>query len=221
MITVSNITKSYLKNRVLDGISFKIDETPCTGIIGHNGSGKSTLLSILAGVVSCDSGEVFYDNETITANFLKMNLGYLPQDDSLFYDLTVKDNIAYWKALLHITKNPQIFYLLGVEALLNKKVSELSGGMRKRVSIAISLLNSPKYLILDEPFNGIDAEYVTILQNYLLEYKKCGTTIIICSHKPKELKLLCDELIVLTNGKISDHCKKQTEIATFLSNYLS
>lgn len=200
MLVVENISKSFGKIRVLNNANFTLDNGECICLIGANGSGKSTLLSIIAGAINQDEGKIYTTDDNL--------IGYVPQDDILFEELTVMDNLKFWYAAYGLDKK-NIFSENSVENLLNlkefakKRVKILSGGMKKRVSIAVSLCHHPKYLVLDEPCSSLDLIYRNEIIHYLMILKSMGMGIIFSSHSSEEIINLCDKLIVLKNHHIS------------------
>lgn len=191
MLEVCNIKKNYGKKEVLKNISLRIEDGECIGIIGPNGSGKSTLLSIIVGVLKPTSGKVLLEGD----------IGYVPQDNALMEELTVKDNLEFWgavhsKSINEVLKNTYI-QALGIDEMLEQKVKRLSGGMKKRVNIAIALINNPQYIICDEACSALDILYKNEVVDYLLELKKKGKTILYTSHSRDEIERLCDKVYIL------------------------
>lgn len=190
MISINQICKKYKKKTVLEDISFSVKQGECIGILGQNGSGKSTLLSILAGTLSADSGTIDYEEE---GNII----GYVPQDNPLIFDLTVRDNLKLWygKAI------PSIVEELRLTEVLSQTVSHLSGGMRKRLSIAIAMAKDPDILILDEPSAALDLPCKQMIRDYLQGFCLKGGTVIIATHDEMELDM-CHRLLVIAGGHI-------------------
>lgn len=197
MLEILNIKKSYGKKEVLKNIDLKIEDGECIGIIGPNGSGKSTLLSIIVGVLKPSAGEIR----------LKGEIGYVPQDNALMEELTVKDNLEFWcatygKTVKELLEHNTYIEALGIKEMLYQTVKRLSGGMKKRVNIAIALINNPKYIICDEACSALDIVYKNEVVDYLLELKKQGKTIIYTSHSGDEIERLCDRVCILKEGYI-------------------
>lgn len=197
MLEIREIKKRYGKREILKGINLKVEEGQCVGIIGPNGSGKSTLLSIIVGAQKPSDGEVISQGE----------IGYVPQDNALMEELSVRDNLEFWCAAYHkklydVLEKNTYAKALGIEEMLDQKVKRLSGGMKKRVNIAIALINDPKYIILDEPCSALDIIYKNEVVDYLLELKKSGKAIIYTSHTGDEIERLCDRVCILKNGQI-------------------
>ncbi len=196
MVKLEGIYKEFKYKKVLRNVNLEIKTGECIGIIGANGSGKSTLISIIVGALKPTSGNRIIDGR----------IGYVPQDNALIEELSVKDNIEYWAAVNKKTLNDvfQIPYLeevLSIKEMMSERVCNLSGGMKKRVSIGISLINDPEYIILDEPCSALDIVYKTEVVKYLDKLKKLNKSIIYTSHNGDEIEKLCDRIYILKNGE--------------------
>lgn len=211
-IEVKNINAFYGKKQVLENVSFSSKEGECIGILGFNGCGKSTLLSILSGILKPKSGEIIYDKEIALSNgkfnksIFSKKIGFVPQENPLIPELSVYDNLKLWydkKEDLEKDLKSGLLHKLGVDTYVDKKVNQLSGGMKKRVSIAIATINKPDILILDEPGAALDLACKEDIKEYLSEYLKEGKNIIITTHEDIELEL-CDKLFILKNKKLSE-----------------
>lgn len=200
MIEVKNIKKSYGKHDVLKGINFEASKGECVGFVGANGCGKSTLLGILAGTLKANQGTISIHGENAT-------IGYVPQDNPLLSGLTVKDNLRFWycdsgKSLKDdlISGIPAIF---GLSKYAHFPVEKLSGGMKKRLSIACALANNPSILILDEPGASLDMLSKADIMDYLKVYLSKGNIILIASHEELELSL-CNRIYLIESGTLSE-----------------
>lgn len=197
MFIVKNISKCYGSKSILSDISFEVKSGMCIGLLGINGSGKSTLLNILAGCIKPDSGNYCFDGEG--------KLSYLPQENPLMDDLTALDNMKLWykgpSRNMMSDKNKLVFSQLGIESFLKKKVKTLSGGMKKRLSLAIALMNEPDILLLDEPLSALDMlckqGIVKCLQGFLAD----GGSIIIATHETAALDI-CHKIYSLKGGTL-------------------
>lgn len=203
----SNLSKSYSNTFSMKNISFQLSKNECLGILGDNGSGKSTLLSMLAGMQIPDSGEIYYDSMPITKK-QRNKISYVPQSPILIEELSVKDNLKLWCGIYninHFRKTKDILLelppVLNLESMFNKKVNTLSGGMKKKVSIAISLINKPDFIIMDEAFAALDMKTIDSLLQYLKYELSVG--IIYSSHNIYEILELCDRILILKQGEIS------------------
>lgn len=207
MLTADKITKNYGKHRVLNNVSLKAEKGECIGLIGANGCGKSTLLNILAGVLKADSGTISFENGVVatSANIADM-IGYVPQENPLFEKLSALDNLRFWygknTAGLKADLENGLPALFKITEYLNKRVENMSGGMKKRLSIACSLAKHQPILILDEPCAALDIPGKEDIHNYLKSYLKEGNTVIITSHEEAEI-MLCDVVYFLENGTLT------------------
>ncbi len=205
-IEVDSLSKSYKKRTVLQNISFTAQSGQIIGIAGGNGSGKSTLLSILAGVCHADSGSFLLDGEDLfkEKNRNSSCVGYVPQNTVLFEELTGKDNLLLWynKDQLETSLSSNgILSLLELEPFMNKTVSKMSGGMKKRLSIACALAKNPKILLLDEPSGALDLSCKQKLYEWYKDFASQGGIIIISTHEVQELEL-CTKVFVLKDASL-------------------
>lgn len=208
-IEVSHISKSYGRKKILNDITFTADKGECIGIVGANGCGKSTLLKVLCGAHRPDSGDIVYDGSSPLSRksvFRKL-VGYVPQENPLFDNLTVLDNLKLWYCdSTHNLKNDiksGIIADFGIDKYLHSTVHTLSGGMKKRLSIACSIAGDPSILILDEPGASLDIVCKEDIKNYMLKYISDGGIIIIASHEEGELSV-CSRMFLMNDGVLSD-----------------
>ena len=210
MITAKNIKKKYNDQEVLRGIDLKIDKNEFVVILGASGSGKSTLLNILSGLEKSDSGEVVYDNESISdysekqlTKFRKDKIGFVFQQYYLLNNLTVEQNVKVGANLADNKEYVDIIKDLGLEDKLSKYPSELSGGEQQRVSIARALAKKPTVLFLDEPTGALDEETGRKILEYLLKLKdKSHFTMIMVTHN-ENISELANKIIHVGSGRIT------------------
>ena len=205
-IEIKNISKSYGKKAVLDGISFRAQGGKCIGILGGNGCGKSTLLSILAGIQKCDSGEFLYEGKNLF-EFPRQRselIGYVPQGTPLIEELNARDNLLLWydKKSLSRELDHGVLAMLGIDKFLKTTVSKMSGGMKKRLSIGCAIAKRPPVLLLDEPMAALDLACKQTILEYLSLHKERGGILLLATHDVLELEL-CDECHIIKDGKIS------------------
>ena len=207
MIEAAELTKSYGKQKVLSGVSFTLEEGCVMGILGPNGAGKTTLIKLLALLARPDGGTLRiggYD-ALRDAKLVRPFIGYVPQDVALFEDLTVRDNLMCWSGKTGAAARAQAERLieeLCLTSFASKKVSALSGGMKRRVNLAVAMLDGPKVLILDEPLVGVDIEQRQLINTSLKKLAQSGVTQIIASHHAEEMMALADEFMVMKDGEI-------------------
>ena len=206
MIEVKNISKRY-RNTVLDDISFTAEKGQCIGIIGANGCGKTTLLSIMAGVNKTQSGKIYYNNELADRkSVFKKYIAYVPQENPLIDELTTKDNLLLWLGSNRKIKNGfenGVLKDLGIDEFLNKQVNELSGGMKRRLSIGISLSNNAPIMLLDEPGSALDIYGKQEVNSYISNYVKNGGTVVMSTHDRDEIDL-CNKLYKIEDGILKE-----------------
>lgn len=205
MLELKNVTKEFGDFKAIQNISFKVENGKIFGLIGRNGAGKSTTFRTILRIITQTSGEVLYDNQKITQETLD-KFGYLPEEGSLIPSYTVLELCEYYGALkLMETKEIReklIFWLekFNILEYLNKKVKDLSKGNRQKIQFIVSNLHEPDFLILDEPFSGLDPISVEELKKCIVELKKEGKTIIFSSHRMDHVEELCDEIAILEKG---------------------
>ena len=210
MITAKNIKKKYNNQEVLRGIDLKIDKNEFVVILGASGSGKSTLLNILSGLEKSDSGEVVYDNESISdysekqlTKFRKGKIGFVFQQYYLLNNLTVEQNVKVGANLADNKEYVDIIKELGLEDKLSKYPNELSGGEQQRVSIARALAKKPTVLFLDEPTGALDEEIGRKILEYLLKLKdKSHFTMIMVTHN-ENIAELANKIIHVGSGRVT------------------
>lgn len=211
MIELREVDKHYKSIKAVDKISFTIKRGEIFGLIGSNGAGKSTTLSMIATLLKPDGGEILFNGVNIVKDpgFIRIKLGFVPQEISLYQNLTGMDNMIFWGNVYKISKDSlrlrieTVRDMMGLSnRILNQPVETYSGGLKRRLNIAVALLHEPEFLIFDEPTAGIDL----IMRNQILvaikNINKLGTTILYCSHYMEEMKQICDTLCIMERGKI-------------------
>lgn len=207
IVKVSNVVKKYSNVTILNNINLDVKEGEIIGLIGPSGSGKTTLVKSIMGMVKINSGEVYVLNQKIpNLNVLK-DIGYMAQADALYEELTGKENMEFFAKLFKLPKSKvaeRMQYtakLVNLQDDLSKRVSNYSGGMKRRLSLAISLIQDPKLLILDEPTVGIDPKLRFSIWKELKALKDQGKTIIVTTHVIDEAEK-CDKLALIRDGAI-------------------
>ena len=210
---VENLHKTYDKKAVVDGISFEITSGETIGILGPNGAGKTTLFYMIAGLVAIDSGKIYLSgkelNQKTISERTSLGLTYLPQESSIFKGLTVEANILsaleQRKDLNHKESQKELDSLLGDFGLhgLSKTLGiKLSGGERRRTEIARSVASNPKFILLDEPFAGIDPIAVSDLKNIIHSLNEKGIGVVISDHNVRDTMNICTKVLIVNKGKI-------------------
>ena len=212
-LTVQNIRKKYARREVVSDVSFEVKGGEIVGLLGPNGAGKTTCFYIACGLVRADKGQVFIDHHKVSMlpmhERAKLGLGYLPQEPSIFRKLSVEDNImAVLELNLEFDKKQRKHRLeellaeFNIEHIRHIDGLSLSGGERRRVEIARALAMNPKFVLLDEPFAGVDPISVGDIQQIIYHLRDKGIGVLITDHNYREMLDTCDHSYVLHNGQI-------------------
>lgn len=211
-LRIENISKSYKKRKVVKDVSFSVESGKVVGLLGPNGAGKTTSFYMVVGLVQADEGQIILDEETITSLPMykrsRVGLSYLAQEPSIFKKLTVSENIQVAleaQGLRGAEQHAKLESLLSefrIQHIKDSQGQSLSGGERRRCEIARALAGSPKFILLDEPFAGIDPIAVADIQNIILELKNKGIGILITDHNVRETLGICDYAYILKEGQI-------------------
>ena len=212
MLTLNEISKSIKDKTIVDKVSFEIKPGSVNGLLGPNGAGKTTTFYLIAGLIKLDSGEIIFNGNDISnlPMHKRSNMGikYLPQEPSIFQDLTVYENLYGLAEISFKEKNKisqfmtQSIEEFSLEQILDLKGRQLSGGQRRKVEIARTLAASPKIILLDEPFAGIDPIAIDEIKNVLRTLKDKGIAILITDHNVREALDICDNAIVVNRGRV-------------------
>lgn len=208
ILEVNKIYKDYGNFVAVDGIDLKVKEKQIYGILGPNGAGKSTLISMICGLINKTKGEVIYEGKTKKVRDWKQNIGIVPQDFALYFDLTAEENISFFCSLYGFKgeelkrRTTKTLDFVGLTDVRNKKASEFSGGMKRRLNIGCAIAHSPKLIIMDEPTVGIDPQSRNHILESVLKLRAEGSTIIYTSHYMQEVDDICDEISIVDKGRI-------------------
>ena len=206
IITIDNVCKNYKSKKALDNVSLSIKQTELFGLLGVNGAGKTTLIKILCGLTRKTSGTITINNFDLDKEIDKIKeiIDISPQETSVAKNLTVKENLEFF-ANIYNTNDAntinEIVDVFNLNEVLNQRAKTLSGGYKRRLSIAIALISKPKILFLDEPTLGLDVFARRELWNIIKKLQK-NITIILTSHYLEEIENLCDRVAILSNGKL-------------------
>ena len=218
-MSLENLVKIYNGKQVVSAVNMEIKNGQVVGLLGPNGAGKTTTFYMTVGMIKPDQGHVFLDDEDIT-NFpmylrARKGVGYLPQETSVFKKLTVKQNIMAILEMVSTSKSirekqaDMLLDELGIKHLKNQKAHFLSGGERRRLEITRALATNPSFILLDEPFAGIDPLAVIDIKNIIIHLKQRGIGILISDHNVRETLEVCDEAYILSDGKIIESGKPE------------
>ena len=212
MLTLQNISKSIKTKKIVDSISFDIKPGTINGLLGPNGAGKTTTFYLIAGLIKCDNGKIFFNGEDITSLPMhkrsKIGIKYLPQEPSIFQNLSVYENLYGLAEISFQTKEEIASFMdqsikeFNLTELLDLKGRQLSGGQRRKVEIARTLAAQPKVILLDEPFAGIDPIAIEEIKQVLISLTKKNIAILITDHNVREALEICNKAIVINNGSI-------------------
>jgi lipopolysaccharide export system ATP-binding protein len=211
-IRTEELVKSYRGRRVVDGISVDVHEGEIVGLLGHNGAGKTTTFYMVVGLVKPDRGRVLLNGQDVTRQPMykraRGGVGYLPQEPSVFRKLTVEENLRLVLQMIHLSaaeqraRVDQLLREFNVEHLRHQTGYQLSGGERRRVEIARALATRPSFILLDEPFTGIDPIEVHTIQQLVAQLKSRGIGVLITDHSVRETLATTDRAYIVKDGKI-------------------
>jgi lipopolysaccharide export system ATP-binding protein len=211
-LKLDSLVKSYKKHRVVDNISFEIVQGEVVGLLGPNGAGKTTTFYIVVGIVKPDSGKIYIDKDDITNlpmyKRARFGIGYLPQETSVFRKLSVAQNLEIILEMQNLTKDEIIqkrdtlLKDLSIEHVKNQKAYTLSGGERRRIEIARTLATTPDFLLLDEPFAGVDPIAVADIQSIIQSIRKKNIGILITDHNVRETLSITDRSYIIHKGEV-------------------
>lgn len=227
IIEVENITKRFNDKLVLDNVSYSVEKGEVFGFIGPNGAGKSTLINIMTSLLVPDSGTIKICGYDIIKEPIKAKecIGYVPQDLSLMEEMNAYDNLEFFGALYGLKGKElkerirEALTVTGLEDTKRKKVKKFSGGMKRRLNIAVAILHHPKVLILDEPTVGIDPQSRNHIFSFIRTIcKEWGTTVLYTSHYMEEIEELCKRVFIIDLGKEIAYGNKEEIKASFSSN---
>ncbi|MGQ9636490.1 MAG: LPS export ABC transporter ATP-binding protein [Thermodesulfobacteriota bacterium] len=216
------LTKIFRHRKVVNEISLEAWGGEVVGLLGPNGAGKTTIFYMIVGLYRPNRGRIFLDGEELTELPMyiraRKGIGYLPQEPSVFRKLTVEENLIAILETLPLSKEEryvrleQLLKELGLSSLRKQKALSLSGGERRRVEITRALILSPKFMLLDEPFAGIDPIAVSDIQGMVCQLKSMGIGIIITDHNVRETLGVCDRAYIINEGRLLE-CGRPEEIA--------
>ena len=211
-LTIQNLRKSYKKNIVVKNVSLKIASGQIVGLLGPNGAGKTTTFYMIVGLITADHGNILLDQKNLTKTPIhiraKQGISYLPQEPSIFRKMDVSENIISILELRNLSKHQikleleSLLKELNIQHIKKNTAISLSGGERRRVEIARCLANKPKFILLDEPFAGIDPIAVIDIQKIIKQLASNGIGILITDHSVRETLGICDQAYIVNQGEI-------------------
>jgi len=234
-IEINNVSQRYpsSKENSLTDISLTINQADVFGLLGPNGAGKTTLISILCGIIPPSSGEItFYAGNTpVSQPDRRRVIGFVPQDYAFYQELTPRQNLDYFGAMYDIParelklRREELLDVLGLTKAADKKVETFSGGMKRRVNLAIGIIHKPRILFLDEPTVGVDVQSKNAIILYLQEINRLGTTIVYTSHHMSEAEEFCNRIALIDHGTVISEgglaeLKEKNQVANLQSLFI-
>ncbi len=211
-LVAKNLVKHIKDLHIVNGISLEVKSGEVVGLLGPNGAGKTTTFYMICGLIDATEGEVYIDDENISKLPLhrraQKGIGYLPQEASIFKDLTVEENLMVAAQVCIKDKQErehridELLEMFNIEPIRNRNGISLSGGERRRAEIARALVNSPQFLLLDEPFAGVDPLAVSDIQDVISQLVSYGIGVLITDHNVRETLAVCDRAYVIKSGKL-------------------
>lgn len=212
LLETKNLSKSYSGRRVVDNVKIEVRRGEIVGLLGPNGAGKTTTFYMIVGLISPDEGQIFFDNKNIT-NFpmhkrARLGIGYLSQEPSIFRKLSVQENIMAILETINISRAErkkrlgQLLEELNISYVAKNKAYTLSGGERRRLEITRALVTNPSFILLDEPFSGVDPIAVFEVQQIIAELKSKGMGILLTDHSVRETLAITDHSYIMAEGKV-------------------
>ncbi|WP_440951998.1 ABC transporter ATP-binding protein [Methanococcoides sp. FTZ1] len=210
VITVEGLSKQYDGFKAVDDVSFEIKRGEIFGLLGPNGAGKSTIISILCCLLEPTSGKVTIDGLDVENNAadIKRIIGVVPQEISLYYTLTARENLAFYAKIYGLSgkemKNriDELLEMVGLTARADDRVEGYSGGMKRRINIAVALLHNPRILFLDEPSTGVDPQSRKRIYDTIRDLNRQGMTVLLTTHQMEDAEKLCHRIAIVDKGKL-------------------
>lgn len=211
-LRVEKLAKTIKKTQIIKEVSLEVKSGEVVGLLGPNGAGKTTTFYMICGLINASGGDIYLDNKNISKMPLhersRQGIGYLPQESSIFKDLSVEENIMLAAEIIfekledRKSKVEELLNLLNIEPIRDRKGLSLSGGERRRCEIARSLVMQPNFLLLDEPFAGVDPIAVSDIQDIVKDLKKLNIGVLITDHNVRETLAICDRAYVIKDGSL-------------------
>jgi ABC-2 type transport system ATP-binding protein len=207
---VEGLVKSYGPLRAVDGVSFSVAKGELYGLLGPNGAGKTTIMSMLSGLLAPDEGRIRFDALDLAVEPLKVKaqLGVVPQEPALYENLSARENLSFWGGLYGLSGASlkqavdRVLDLVGLTDRANDPVKQYSGGMKRRINLALGLVHAPRAVLMDEPTVGIDPQARLNILEAVRRVAAAGTTVVYTTHYLEEVEQLCDRIAIMDHGKI-------------------
>ena len=206
ILQLDNVRKTYQKHVAVDNVSFSVPEGSIFGLLGPNGAGKTSLIRIITTITRADSGVVYLNGEKLNRTH-PSQIGYMPEERGLYKKMKVGEHLLYLAQLKDLSKKEaqtkinHWFEKFEITDWWNKKVEELSKGMQQKIQFVATVVHEPKLLILDEPFSGLDPINTNLIKDEIRELKRKGTSIIFSTHRMEQVEEICEEIVLINQGK--------------------
>jgi lipopolysaccharide export system ATP-binding protein len=230
ILRTDKLVKIYGGRSVVNGIDIHVNEGEIVGLLGPNGAGKTTTFYLIVGLVRPNGGRVLFDDRDVTSFAMhrraRMGMGYLPQEESIFRKLTVEQNILAILEMMPGTRREKkercdaLLRQFGIENLAKNQALTLSGGEKRRLTIARSLVSRPKLIMLDEPFSGVDPIAVSEIQQHISNLRKAGLAILITDHNVRETLEIVDRAYLIYDGRVESQGSREFLINDPISRQL-
>jgi len=207
VLKVDNIVKRFHNKTAVNGASFEVNKGKIFGLLGPNGAGKTTLIRIITSILKADEGVVYLNGEKLN-EFHPTQIGYMPEERGLYKKMKVGEQLLYLAQLRGMSykdaKKAIIEWMTKFEMQdwWNKKIEELSKGMQQKVQFIVTVVHSPKLIILDEPFTGLDPVNTELIRNEIMKLSEEGTTIIFSTHRMEQVEEICEDIVLVNEGKV-------------------
>ena len=207
ILELQHLKKYYATHKAVDDISFSIPEGTIFGLLGPNGAGKTTLLRMITGIFYPDSGNIIFDGKELDPANDIAKIGYMPEERGLYKKMKIGEQALYLAMLKGMSRRDAMkkikewFVKFEMESWWNKKVNDLSKGMGQKLQFVITVLHDPKLLILDEPFSGLDPVNSNLIKDEIFKLAQNGTTIIFSTHRMEQVEEICNNIVLVNNGK--------------------
>jgi len=207
MLEVRHLKKYFTTQKAVDDISFNLDKGSIFGLLGPNGAGKTTLIRMITGIFYPDEGEIFFDGKKFNPVNDVVNIGYMPEERGLYKKMKIGEQAVYLAQLKGLSKQSatekvkEWFIKFEMQSWWNKKIEDLSKGMGQKLQFVTTVLHSPKLIILDEPFSGLDPVNSNLIKDEIYNLAKNGSTIIFSTHRMEQVEEICDHIILVNKGQ--------------------
>lgn len=219
---LEKLSKQYVESSFqLKNVSFSGGAGDIIGLIGKNGAGKTTILNILSGIDTADSGQILIKDEPVTQDFLSNAVGYLPASLNLYDYLTLQENIDFILKVRNLDRNEAKIFLnelleeMELSDQLDKKLQQLSKGMRQKFNFIMIILHKPQLLLLDEPFDGLDPQQIRVMQQRIMKLAQEGVLVIFSSHIISFVTKLCNKTIFIEDGQLKIEIENMSDISDY------